>query len=151
MAEVFEKRFVVGWRDVDANGHVANTAYLQYAVDTRIAFFADCGFPPVEFIRQGFGPVIKSDNVEYFRELLMFDAFRVTMENGGFSDDGSRFRVVNKIYKNDGEVAAVVTSIGGWLSLDKRKLIAPSQTIKEAWGKLTLTEDFEILRSSIKH
>ena len=37
---IFEKRFQVGWRDVDPNGHVANMVYLEYAVDTRIAFFA---------------------------------------------------------------------------------------------------------------
>jgi acyl-CoA thioesterase FadM len=35
---IFEKHFEVGWRDVDPNGHVANMAYLEYAVDTRRLF-----------------------------------------------------------------------------------------------------------------
>jgi len=150
MGEVFEKHFEAGWRDVDPNGHVANMAYLEYAVDTRVAFFDSCGFPPQNFLLQGFGPVIKSDFVEYFREVLMLEKLVVTMENGGFAEDGSRFRVVNNIYKANRELAARVTSIGGWLGLKERKLVAPAEAIQNAWQTLSKTEDFEILRSSIK-
>ena len=78
MSEVFERSFTVGWRDVDPNGHVANMVYLEYAVDTRIGFFASCGFPPSNFLKHGFGPVIKSDYTEYFREAAMLDELRVT-------------------------------------------------------------------------
>jgi acyl-CoA thioester hydrolase len=148
--EVFSRDFQVGWRDVDPNGHVANMAYLEYAVDTRVAFFDSCGFPPQNFLKQGFGPVIKSDFVEYFREVLMLERLIVTMENGGFAEDGSRFRVVNNIYKAGRELAARVESIGGWLSLKERKLVAPPDIIRNAWQQLIRTEDFEELRSSIK-
>src|SRR5687767_5542892 len=150
MSAVFEKHFEAGWRDVDPNGHVANMAYLEYAVDTRITFFDTNGFPPQNFTRQGFGPVIKSDFVEYFREVLMLEELLVTMENGGFSEDGSRFRVVNNIYKADRTHAARVTSIGGWLSMKERKLIEPPEIIIKAWQNLSKTEDFEVLKSSIK-
>ena len=150
MSSIFEKRFQVGWRDVDPNGHVANMVYLQYAVDARIAFFASEGFPPMNFLRLGFGPVIKSDFVEYFREVMMLEDIRVTVENGGHSEDGSRFRVINNIYKADGVLSAKVTSIGGWLSMKERKLMAPPEELKQAWLTLTRTEDFEELRSSIK-
>ena len=147
---IFEKRFTVGWRDVDPNGHVANMAYLEYSVDTRIAFFASQGFAPTDFLKHGFGPVIKSDFVEYYREAVMLDELRVTMENGGNSDDFSRFRVINTIYKSTGETAARVTTIGGWLGLKERKLIEPPDEIKQAWRMLTRTGDFEELRSSVK-
>lgn len=147
---IFEKRFQVGWRDVDPNGHVANMVYLEYAVDTRIAYFASQNFPPMNFVKLGFGPVIKSDFVEYFREAVMLDELRVTNENGGHSEDGSRFKVVNNIYKSSGEHAARVTSIGGWLNLRERKLMAPPDDLKSAWLTLTRTDDFEELRSSIK-
>ena len=147
---IFEKHFEVGWRDVDPNGHVANMAYLEYAVDTRVAFFDSCGFPPQNFQKHGFGPVIKSDFVEYFREVLMLEKLIATMENGGFAEDGSRFRVVNNVYKADRELAARVVSIGGWLSLKERKLVEPPDIIKNAWQQLTRTVDFEELRSSIK-
>jgi len=147
---IFEKQFTVGWRDVDPNGHVANMVYLEYAVDTRIAFFASQGFPPMNFVRHGFGPVIKSDFVEYFREAVMLDGLRVTMENGGHSEDGSRFRVINNFYKTSGELAARVTSIGGWLNLKERKLMEPPEDLKKAWLALERTDDFENLKSSVK-
>lgn len=150
MATIFEKRFQVGWRDVDPNNHVANMVYLEYAVDTRIAFFESSGFPPSSFLEHGLGPVIKSDLIEYFREAAMLEELRVTIENGGCSEDLSRFRVINTVYKADGEAAARVTSVGGWLDLKRRKLTEPPEKIKAAWQTLPRAEDFEILRSSIK-
>lgn len=150
MSEIFSKTFEVGWRDIDLNGHMANFIYLTYAVNTRVAFFSSCGFEPGEFQRQGFGPVIKSDFTEYFREFKMLEKFSVTMENGGFSDDGSRFRVVNNFYKEDGTHSARVASIGGWLSLRERKLIEVPDILRDAWFKLKRTTDFEQLNSSIK-
>ena len=147
---VFEKQFEAGWRDVDMNGHVANTTYIEYAVGVRVAFFNSCGFPPQNFLTQGFGPVIKSDFVEYFREVLMLEKVTITIENGGFAPDGSRFRVVNNIYKEGRALAATVVSIGGWLSFRERKLIEPPDILKNAWLALPRTKDFQELPSSIK-
>jgi len=150
MGEIFKKQFEAGWRDVDPNGHVANMVYLEYAVDTRVAFFASQHFLPEDFHRLGFGPVIKTDFVEYFREVKMLDKITVTMENGGNSEDGSRFRVINNFYKADGTHAARVTSIGGWLGLKERKLIEPPDILKAAWRELAKTDDFEELKSSVR-
>jgi acyl-CoA thioester hydrolase len=150
MSEIFERNYVAGWTDVDPNGHLANTSYLGYAVNTRIAFFAANGFAPADFVRHRIGPVIKTDLTEYFREIVMLETVRVTMENGGHSDDGSRFRVVNNFYKTNGTHAARVVSIGGWLSLTERKLTGPPEELKSAWLQLARTEDFEELRSSVK-
>ena len=147
---IFEKHFEVGWRDVDPNGHVANMAYIEYAVDTRVSFFDSFEFPLQNFLKHGFWPVIKTDFVEYFREVLMLENLVVTMENGGFAEDGSRFRVVNNIYKANRELVARVVSVGGWLGLNERKLIVPHEDIKNAWLQLSRTDDFEELRSSIK-
>ena len=150
MSATFEKFFEAGWSDVDPNGHLANTSFLGFAVNTRVAFFASSGFSPDDFARHRIGPVIKSDLAEYFREVAMLEKVRVTLENGGHSEDGSRFRVVNNLYKADGTHAARVTSIGGWLSLAERKLTVPPPELKNAWLALARTEDFEELRSSIK-
>jgi acyl-CoA thioester hydrolase len=147
---IFEKTFQVGWRDVDPNGHVANVTYLQYAVEARIAMFAHYGFPPSEFVKHAVGPVIKNDFVEYFREAVMLDELRVTVERGGQSPDLSRFRVVNNIYKSSGELAAKVTTIGGWLNLKERKLMEPPEGLKIGWNSLSRTDDFEELKSSLK-
>jgi acyl-CoA thioester hydrolase len=150
MSSIFEKQFEVGWRNVDPNGHLANTDYLSFAVDTRIAYFTSRGFPPIDFQKYSFGPVIKTDTTDYFRELMLLEKVKVTMENGGLAPDGSRFRVVNNFYKMDGTCAARVASLGGWLSFKERKLIVPPEIIFNALESLTKTEDFAELRSSIK-
>ena len=131
--------------DMSRIWHILNT---QSTRGSRFSIRAD--FLRRISLKNGFGPVIKSDFVEYFREVLMLEKLIVTMENGGFAEDGSRFRVVNNIYKADRELAARVVSIGGWLNLNERKLVEPPDIIKKAWQDLTRTEDFEELRSSIK-
>ncbi|HMQ05141.1 MAG TPA: acyl-CoA thioesterase [Pyrinomonadaceae bacterium] len=150
MAEVFERKFTIGWRDVDPNGHVANMVYLDFAVDTRIAFFDANGFPPSSFVSQGFGPVIKTDVIDYFREVMMLETITVTMENGGFAEDGSRFRVINCVYKANGELAVRVASVGGWLNLRERRLMEPPEAVKNAWSTLARSDDFEVLGSSLR-
>ena len=37
----FSKTLYVGWGDLDANGHMRNTAYLDKAADVRMYYFAD--------------------------------------------------------------------------------------------------------------
>jgi acyl-CoA thioester hydrolase len=150
MSVIFERTYTVGWTDVDPNGHMANTAYFGFAVNTRVSFFAECGFGPADFLRFQVGPVIKTDTAEYFREVMMQEPVRVTIENGGNSGDLSRFRVVNNFYRTDGIHAARVISIGGWLSLTERKLTEPPEELRNAWLALARTEDFQELRSSIK-
>ncbi len=147
---LLEKQFEAGWRDVDMNGHVANTTFLELAVDMRVAFFDSCGFRPQDFLKYGFGPVVKTDLVEYFREVLMLERITLTIENGGFAPDGSRFRVVNSIYKEGRVLAVRVTTVGGWLSFKERKLIEPPDILKRAWSQLPRTEDFQELASSLR-
>ena len=55
------KRLQVSWADLDANGHMANTAYLAKAADVRMSFFEEHGFPWAEFVRAGIGPVIRRE------------------------------------------------------------------------------------------
>jgi len=60
----FEKTFHVSWAHLDSNGHMANTAYLDIAVDARFMYFTQCGFPPAEFARLRIGPVVRRDEVD---------------------------------------------------------------------------------------
>ena len=63
---------------MDTNGHMANTAYLDLAADVRMAFFAEHGFPPSELRKLPIGPVMRKDEVEYFREIGLHETVTVT-------------------------------------------------------------------------
>ncbi len=121
----YAKEFFAGWGAMDFNGHLANTAYLDLAADVRVAFFAEHGFPPSEFRRLGIGPVMRKDELEYFREVGLHDKVTVTYAALAMSADGSRFVVENEIWNDRGERAATVRSTGGWLDLRGRKLVPP--------------------------
>ena len=131
-ADRFSREFLAGWRTMDFNGHLANTAYLDLAADVRMAFFAEHGFPPVEFRRLAIGPVVRRDELEYFREIGLHETVTVTHAALAMSPDGARFTLENEIWTAGGERAAVVRSTGGWLDLRARKLVSPPPALMDA-------------------
>jgi acyl-CoA thioester hydrolase len=135
---------------MDFNMHMRNTAYLDRAVDIRMMFFTDSGFAVTEFAERKIGPVIMRDEAEYFREIRLLDEFHGSLEAAGSSEDGSRFRLRNEFTRTDGQLAARITSTGGWLDLAARKLIAPPADLLAVMSRLSRTQDFEVLPSSRK-
>ena len=138
------------WADMDANAHMANVAYLSKCVDARMSFFKQHGFPVSEFAKRQIGPVVRRDELEYYREVGLLDPITVTLEIAGMAPDGSRFRLRNEILTEDGKRAARITSEGGWLDLAKRKLIAPPADLLEALSAMPQATEFERLPSSIR-
>jgi len=144
----FEQRFQVGWSHLDANAHMRNTAYLDLAATVRVMYFAVAGFSIDAFAELHFGPVIRREELEYFRELRLLDEVRVTLLLAGLSDDASRFRLRNEFWRGKGTLVARVTSLGGWLDLGARQLIAPPPALATALHGLERTSDFEALPAS---
>jgi len=143
----YAKEFLAGWGTMDFNGHLANTAYLDLAADVRMAFFAEHGFPPSEFRRLGLGPVVRKDEVEYFREVGLHDTVTITHAVAAMSPDGARFTLENEFWAPSGERAARVRSAGGWLDLRARKLIVPPPALFAALQLVPRTPDFVELPS----
>lgn len=147
---MLEKRLVAGWGDMDYNSHMRNTAFLDKSADVRMMFFSENGFPVDEFSRRKIGPVVRSDELEYFREIRLLEEFRVTLALAGLAEDGSRFMLRNEFWRADAMLAAKVTSTGGWLDLALRTLVVPPEGLLAALCSLPRTEDFQRLPSSMK-
>ena len=147
MSNLFQVQFKVRWGDIDFNGHMRNTAFLDTCGDSRMLFFQSQGYSMREFERLRFGPVIQRDELQYFRELRMLEEYTVTLTVAAASEDGARFRLENRFFKSGDKLAAVVTSTGGWLSLEARKLMVPPAELREAMNRLTRTDAFEVLPS----
>ncbi|MGH8129452.1 MAG: thioesterase family protein [Steroidobacteraceae bacterium] len=150
MTRAFSISTFAGWADMDANAHMANVAYLSKCVDARMTFFKQHGFPVTEFAKRRLGPVVRRDELEYFREVGLLEPITVTLALAGMAADGSRFRLVNEILTGDGKLAARIRSEGGWLDLAARKLIAPPADLLEALGAMPHATEFEHLPSSIR-
>jgi len=147
---MFEKTLLAGWGDMDFNSHMRNTAYLDKSGDVRMMFFSEHGFPMSEFARLKVGPVIMKDEIEYFREVNLLDALRVTLAIAGLADDGGRWLMRNEFFRPDGKLAAKVTSAGGWLDLSTRKLVTAPAALLEALRSLPRTGDFQTIAASVK-
>lgn len=147
---MYSKTLYAGWADMDFNSHMRNTAYLDKAADVRQMFLMENGFPMEEFVRLRIGPVVMKDEVEYFKEVGLQQKITVTYALAGHAPDGSRFLLRHEVFREDGKLAARVTSAGGWLNLAERRLIAPPPALLSAMNSLERTVDFVVLPSSIK-
>ncbi len=145
----FEKLLTAGWRDMDYNSHMANTAYLDRAADVRMMYFAENGFTADDMLRMRIGPVVMKDEIEYFREVRLLQEVRVGLALAGLAPDGSRFVIRNEFAHVDGQRCATVTSTGGWLDLNTRKLTAPPEPLRKALDALPKIDGFRELRSSV--
>ena len=147
---MYSKILYAGWADMDFNAHMKNTAYLDKAADVRQMHLIENGFPMEEFMRLRIGPVVMKDEVEYFKEVYLQQQITVTYALAGHAPDGSRFLLRHEIIRPDGKLSARVTSAGGWLNLDERRLTVPPPALLAAMNSLEKTADFVTLPSSVK-
>lgn len=138
----YARQFIAGWGMMDFNGHLANTAYLDLAADVRMAFFAEHGFPPAEFRRLAIGPVVRKDELEYFKEINLHETVTVTHAALAMSPDGARFTLENEIFNSAGDRCALVRSTGGWLDLRARKLVVPPPALTDAMRQVPRASAF---------
>ena len=54
---MYTKDFEIRWSDVDANSHLANSAYTNFMSHTRMAFLMENGFGQKEMAKHNIGPV----------------------------------------------------------------------------------------------
>ena len=147
---MFVRTLFAGWGDMDFNAHMKNTAYLDKAADVRMLFFAEHGFPMSEFARLRIGPVVVKDEIEYFREVHLLEEITVDLVFAGLSEDGSRMLIRNGFSRPDGKLAARVTTMGGWMDLSTRKLVAPPSMLLDTLNKSPRATDFQQLSTSVK-
>jgi acyl-CoA thioester hydrolase len=138
----FDQKYSVGWSDLDANAHMANTSYLDYAANTRFLFFAQHGFTVSRFATEKFGPVMTRDEIVYRKELRLGEEFRVDLESVGISKDGVRFRVRNTFHNAENVVIATITSDGVWFDLETRRPRVPPPEIDNLMRNLKRSGDY---------
>jgi len=144
------RKFLAGWGDVDMNGHMRGTAYLNKAIDARVSILAEMGFPREEFTRLRLGVVGMKDEIEYRREVRWMEEVVITVLIARLALDGSRFRFQHDVLAADGALCARITTTLGFMNLDERKLVAPPPKVLALLQTFPRTEDFAELPSSIK-
>jgi acyl-CoA thioester hydrolase len=75
--ETYSKTYEIRWSDLDANGHVRYSAYIDATADQRYHFFAEHGFPPETFQKLGLGLIYTSLSVQFLREVRLGEVLTI--------------------------------------------------------------------------
>ena len=145
---MYLKEFQVRWNDLDANRHLANSSYVNYMSHTRMSRLIELGFDHRVMARHQIGPVVFYEHIYYFKEVLPGPPIRVSLEVKGLSEDGMFFEFHHNFYDHQGKNVARCEMLGGWISLETRKLTALDPDLKKKFDQAEKSNDFRILTKS---
>ncbi|GAA1324554.1 acyl-CoA thioesterase [Pseudonocardia xinjiangensis] len=123
-------RFAVRGYEIDALGHVAHTVYMQYAEQARWECLAEAGLTVDRLLTAGVMPAMLETTISYRHELRYGDVVDVGCEfHWG---ERKTARIVQRVTRTDGVLAAEVTSVSGLLDLSRRRLVErPRERLRE--------------------
>lgn len=142
---MYLKEFEIRWSDVDANRHLANSAYLNYMSHTRMAFLFEIGFSQKTMAEHEIGPVVFYEHMYYFKEAFPGRPVKVSMEIVGMSEDGKFFEFHHNFYNHKGENFAHCEMMGAWMDLKTRSLTGLNDTFLKAFSAAVKSDDFRVL------
>lgn len=142
---MYLKEFEVRWSDVDANRHLANSAYINFMGHTRMAFLMELGFDHKLMAENKIGPVVFYEHMYYFKEVFPGKPVKVSLEVMGMSNDGCFFEFHHNFYDSKGKNVAHCEMMGAWMSLELRQLTRLSKELLERFQQVEKPEGFRIL------
>jgi acyl-CoA thioester hydrolase len=142
---MYTKKFEIRWSDVDANGHLANSAYTNFMSHARMSFFADKGFSMRAIKENGLGPVVFYEHMYYFKESFLGTPILVTIEVSGLSEDGMFFSFDHNFYNDEGQHLAHCEMLGAWIDLKTRKLTHLPTELLELAEEFPKSDHFKVL------
>ncbi|MCB1303153.1 MAG: acyl-CoA thioesterase [Leptospiraceae bacterium] len=134
--------YKITWADVDLNGHVRSTAYMNYVTNARVEYFGARGAPIDGLIASGLGPVMLREFVEYKREARLGDLIRIRMKLKGLSETGERWVIQHEVVLPDEKTAVIVDVEGAWLDIQQRKMVVPPPHVKDVFLSLERAKDY---------
>ena len=142
---MYSKQFDIRWSDIDANRHLANTAYINFMSHTRMGFLMENGFGHSEMARHNLGPVVFYEHIYYFREVFAGKPVTVSLKLKGLSEDGMFFEFEHNFYDHRGRNFASAEMMGGWIDLKERQLTGLPEELYQRLDNIERTADFRVL------
>src|SRR5574340_1187567 len=142
LSKPYQQEFEVRWADLDPNGHMRHTAYMDCAAQARVGFLNADGFTLERFRQLGIGPVLFREEARYLHEVRANEHLRVTTETAGLSPNRKHWRIRHLIYKSDRQIACIVEVRGAWLDRQARKTTIPPPELVAVMEQAPRTEDY---------
>jgi acyl-CoA thioester hydrolase len=122
VADLFTVRITVRGYELDTQGHLNQSVYLQYAEHVRWELLRAAGITQDGLITSGVGPVALETTIRYLRELRGGD--EVDVSCGFVWAAGRTFQIEQDYRRADGTQVAELVGVGGLLDLRERRLVA---------------------------
>ncbi|WP_394974575.1 acyl-CoA thioesterase [uncultured Croceitalea sp.] len=142
---MFLKEFEIRWSDIDANRHLANSAYINYTAHTRMSYLEQLGFNQKTMAKYRIGPVVFYEHMYYFKEVFIGKPIQVSSELKGMSQDGMFFEFHHDFYDTEGKNFAHSEMMGAWIDLKERRLTSLPEEFMKAVSKIERAEGFKFL------
>ncbi len=142
---MYTKQFEVRWSDMDANRHLANSAYVNFMSHTRMSYLFSKGITQKMMLDHQLGPIVFYEHIYYFREIHPGRPITVTLDFKGLSEDGMLFEFHHDFYDYKGRNLAHCEMMGGWINSETRKLTPLTKEALEVFGVLEKADDFRTL------
>jgi acyl-CoA thioester hydrolase len=128
VTERFETSIEVRGYELDPQGHVRRTVYLDYAEHARWEWLRAAGVDQAAMLASGVGPVTLEETIRYRHELRSGDEVVVSCV---FTWTGGKtLRVEQEFRRADGTLVAELSSVFGLLDLAARRLVPdPAQRL----------------------
>jgi acyl-CoA thioester hydrolase len=141
----YSMNYAVRWSDLDANGHVNYSAYIDAAGDLRFRFFSEHDFPPDKFEQLGIGPVYTAIHAQFLREVRIGETVTITFTLSGLSTQGGRWKVRHDVLKSNGKRAVNLEVEGVILNLTTRKPVLPTAELLQTFSLIPRSKDFQVM------
>ena len=142
---MYFKEFDIRWSDLDANRHLANSAYINFMSHTRMGFLVENGFTQRELAKNNIGPVVFYEHMYYFKEAFPGKPVKVSLEVAGLSEDGMFFEFIHNFYDANGKNFASCEMMGAWIDLKTRQLIGLTAQFNDAMRNVPQAQNFKVL------
>jgi acyl-CoA thioester hydrolase len=142
---MYIKEFEIRWSDLDANRHLANSAYINFMSHTRMSFLTEMDLSHRHLEEFGLGPVVFYEHIYYFREVFPGAPIRVSLQLAGLAEDGRFFEFHHDFYDQKGIHMAHCEMLGAWIDLKSRKLTALPEELQQKFDQMERPTGFRVL------
>ncbi len=131
---IYEYEIYILEHHLDTFGHVNNAVYLEMYEEARWDFITKNNLGLKEILKTQVGPVLLDLQLTFKAELKLREKIRIVSQAKTEMRNKYVMQLEQKMFKEDGKLASLITLSVGMMDLNARKLIAPSEEWRKALG-----------------
>lgn len=137
---IYEYELTILEHHLDTFGHVNNAVYLEMYEEARWDFITRNNLGLKEILATKVGPVLLDLQLTFKAELKLREKIKIVSQAKPEMRNKYVMQLEQKMIKEDGKIASLITLSVGMMDLNARKLISPTDEWRKALGLLEFIE-----------